>query len=411
MSSSYQRYNEVLRDESGNAVADATVYVYVGDSMDHAALYDGAGDPVTNPVSTDSAGRIINDTESADANDAIGFRAKGGRYRIEGTANGESVGPIPDILIGNVQQYDQGTGDTEVPTNADVADTIATVPTATDGGTDEYTVTLGRTYSAGEKASINIDSANTTTTPTLNGDVCTTKDGSALWPDALSGVHRFQLGSSSWKVLDPNPSQQRDLARAATDTARGDVKVLDEDDFASDSADHVPTQQSVKAYTDEGDPTPQTAVDATNSGANDLTEIDFTGIKAGANRIIISLDGLSLSGSDQLLIQIGDSGGVETSGYTSISIALNDSGGAAGSTSAAGFIVRSNSTSTAFRGAITLVRLSGNTWVASYILGKTTTEISTGGGDKSLSGELDRVRLTVTGTNTFDGGNINLLVE
>jgi hypothetical protein len=35
-----------------------------------------------------------------------------------------------------------------------------------------------------------------------------------------------------------------------------------------------------------------------------------------------------------------------------------------------------------------------------------------GGGDKTLSGTLDRIRITTTnGTDTFDAGSINILYE
>lgn len=52
---------------------------------------------------------------------------------------------------------------------------------------------------------------------------------------------------------------------------------------------------------------------ATTSGI----AVDFTGVSSTANCITVAFEGVSLSGTDDLLVQIGDSGGVETTGYLS----------------------------------------------------------------------------------------------
>lgn len=96
-----------------------------------------------------------------------------------------------------------------VPTNAYIG---SFVPDILDGGTDAYTVSAGRAVGTGETFTGDVGSANTTTTPTLDNTdgasgalTVTTRDGSALWAGALSGVHTFQKAASSWKVRDPNP--------------------------------------------------------------------------------------------------------------------------------------------------------------------------------------------------------------
>jgi hypothetical protein len=63
-------------------------------------------------------------------------------------------------------------------------------------------------------------------------------------------------------------------------------------------------------------------------------------------------------------------------------------------------------------GIIEIVNVSGNIWVA-YHAGKiSTTNIVSGGGSKTLSDTLDRVRLTtVGGTDTFDAGSVNIMYE
>ena len=52
------------------------------------------------------------------------------------------------------------------------------------------------------------------------------------------------------------------------------------------------------------------------------------------------------------------------------------------------------------------------TWVESHAIGGTGSWTSHGGGGVTLSGTLDRVRITtVNGTDTFDAGSINILYE
>ena len=48
---------------------------------------------------------------------------------------------------------------------------------------------------------------------------------------------------------------------------------------------------------------------------NFTTSADFTSIPSWVRRITLIFSDISLSGSDNLLIQIGDSGGLETTGY------------------------------------------------------------------------------------------------
>ena len=141
------------------------------------------------------------------------------------------------------------------------------------------------------------------------------------------------------------------------------------------------------------------------------TSIDFTGIPAGVKQIVISFNNVSTSGTSQKLIQIGDSGGIETTGYSSRStsiIGLTQ----AGTGTASGFLIYSILASTELSGSITLTLLNATTFnfqstgtFSDYNEGA---QFFTSGG-KSLSATLDRVRITtVNGTDTFDNGEINI---
>lgn len=157
-----------------------------------------------------------------------------------------------------------------------------------------------------------------------------------------------------------------------------------------------------KAETDARDlvlGTPQ----VTTSG----TTKDFT-ISAGAKQITLSLDGVSLSGTDSLLVQLGDAGGIETSGYTSESVRVDGSPNVA--TSTAGFIIRAVDAAALQSGSLilTLVDASTFTWSATGSFGiEGASVVTITSGSKSLSAELTTVRLAATGANTLDAGKAN----
>jgi hypothetical protein len=146
------------------------------------------------------------------------------------------------------------------------------------------------------------------------------------------------------------------------------------------------------------------------------TSIDFTSLPAWVNRITVMFQGLSAAGSNsRLLIQIGDSGGIENTGYTSTGAYTNGSAGASNSETT-GYVLDNGGgqpanfvTGTAV---ITLLDPSTNLWVATHMAELTGGYLVFGGGRKTLSGTLDRVRITsVNGTNTFDAGSINIMYE
>ena len=146
---------------------------------------------------------------------------------------------------------------------------------------------------------------------------------------------------------------------------------------------------------------------ATTSG----TSIDFTGIPAGVKQIVISFNGVSTNGTSGKIIQIGDSGGIETTGYSSASGSII-AAVCASNGSTVGFYFHSMLSAHILHGSIifTLENSSNFSWVAQGILVDRVNEsVFSSAGSKSLSATLDRVRITtVTGTDTFDAGEINI---
>ena len=148
------------------------------------------------------------------------------------------------------------------------------------------------------------------------------------------------------------------------------------------------------------------------------TSIDFTGIPSWAKRITVMFNGVSTNSTSLPQVQIGTSGGIQTSGYTGTTSGLANSSGVSENLSA-GFLLAvlgSWSAPLSINGKIDLVLLDASTgiWACSGVVGYTggVTICIMIGGVKTLSGTLDRIRLTtVNGTDTFDAGSINIMYE
>jgi len=143
------------------------------------------------------------------------------------------------------------------------------------------------------------------------------------------------------------------------------------------------------------------------------TSIDFTGIPSWVKRVTLMLNGVSqdASSTGMLLIQIGDSGGIETTGYSGTGTRL--SGGVSSSTAYTnGLGTNLGAVAAFFSGHVIFTNVSGNIWAGSSVLGGSDTSTSLGGTTKTLSSTLDRVRLTTTtGTDIFDAGSVNIFYE
>lgn len=155
-------------------------------------------------------------------------------------------------------------------------------------------------------------------------------------------------------------------------------------------------------------PIVRSTVIASTSG----TSIDFTSIPSWVRRITVMFQGVSLSGTENMLVQIGPSGAVETTSY--ISSSTQTTGGAGGTASStSGFIVRCAGAANLCYGHLIITNITSNTWISSHTLSADGTFSGMfGGGTKALaSGPLARLSITRTGTNTFDAGSINIMYE
>ena len=143
------------------------------------------------------------------------------------------------------------------------------------------------------------------------------------------------------------------------------------------------------------------------------TSIDFTGIPSWTKRITVMFSGVSTNGTSNYILQLGDSGGIETTGYLGSAGNIQNAASSSTANYTTGFGVFSNSAASVLHGAFVVSFMGSNLWVASGVFGFSSAAVPAfGGGSKTLSDTLDRVRITtVNGTDTFDAGTINIQYE
>lgn len=146
------------------------------------------------------------------------------------------------------------------------------------------------------------------------------------------------------------------------------------------------------------------------------TSIDFTSIPSWVRRVTVMFSGVSTSGSSAVQIQIG-SGSVTTSGYISRSGFAGSTNAAGSGSLSSGHGIDGTGTGAGWLryGSCRIENISGNGWIFSHSMGLESSGapyLLAGGGNVTLGGTLDRVRITtVNGTDTFDAGSINILYE
>ncbi len=201
------------------------------------------------------------------------------------------------------------------------------------------------------------------------------------------------------------------LKQDATDTSTGAVELLT-------TAEHTAGTDTTRALTSAVARAANIVLDTAKTTTSG-TSIDFTDIPSWVKRITVMWSGISTNGTSTILIQIGDSGGIENTGYAGGLYYTFDGGTNNVSNPTAGFSIQQNNASgNTYHGQATLSLLNPltNTWALSGLSSPTTSStnarISLSTGTKSLSATLNSVRITTAGgSDTFDAGSINIMYE
>jgi hypothetical protein len=142
------------------------------------------------------------------------------------------------------------------------------------------------------------------------------------------------------------------------------------------------------------------------------TSVDFTGIPSWVKRITVMFSGVSLNSTADILVQLGDSGGIESTGYLGGGAYAANGNAVVGANYTTGFGLKVGAAAGIIYGHMVITNISGNIWVASSSGGFSNAAASfSNGGNKTLSDVLTQIRITSTSTDTFDAGTINILYE
>ena len=153
---------------------------------------------------------------------------------------------------------------------------------------------------------------------------------------------------------------------------------------------------------------------ATSQATTSGTAIDFTGIPSWVKKITVMFDNVSLNGASEILVQLGDSGGIENTVYNASGVRFTASAVSA-STTNSGFPIKTADATYNASGSIilSLMDASTNKWACQGVLSGNAAVINyIVAGTKSLSSTLDRVRIASSnGTDPFDTGIVNIQYE
>lgn len=132
-------------------------------------------------------------------------------------------------------------------------------------------------------------------------------------------------------------------------------------------------------------------------------------IPSGVTEIEVTFLSVGTTGNDGILIQMGSSGTPETTGYVSSSSSTAATFASA-SSATNGFVIVKANAGYEVTGLMNFRLFDGTTWVSNHSAGNSVAAAIgiVGGGSKTLSVEIDVLRLTSTGANSFDGGQFKV---
>jgi hypothetical protein len=257
------------------------------------------------------------------------------------------------------------------------------------------TVTKGKTFASGEvvtplKLHEMVDAA--TVTAIVNADISAT---AAIAASKLASTLDL---SSNTVTLPSGCVAATNITSNAVEEAKIAANAVTSGKIASGAVTPSKLSQPLTLMTSQ----------ASTSGS----AIDFTGIPSWVNRITVMFDEVSTDSTTSLVVQLGDSGGIETSGYNGGGARISTST-CAGTSFTNGFGFNGpNGFGADACGSLTITRMTGNTWAAFGAIGTVASAafVSFASGTKTLSSTLDRVRVTCS-SGSFDKGTINVMYE
>lgn len=243
----------------------------------------------------------------------------------------------------------------------------------------------------------------------------TTSTGSAIFPTGttaqrdgspLTGYTRFNTTLGSLEFYSGSGWQTYSPPADASTTVKGLVEL-------ATNAETQTGTDTTRAITPAAMVTAKIQLGTAGGGGGGSTSFDFASIPSWVKRVTVMFSGISTTGTSSLLVQIGQSGSVETSGYLGSGSTVGDGISPVNSFYTTGFGIRQIAAGQVSHGVMTLQLLDGNTWAAQAIFSRSdVASVLVSSGSKTLAGVLGRVRITtIGGTDTFDAGTVNISYE
>jgi len=326
-----------------------------------------------------------------------------------------TAGTYTNANISETLSYGTATGTRLVSTNATITTgtiTTGVIPNLTAGTTTSTAATI-------TSGTITNLASTTGTIATLNsttGTIATLVASAGTFAGSLVNVTAGTIGNFSTTLAGDFTISQGTGTLGTTAVTAGSYGSVTAIPFITVDAKGRITSATTGTFSStpaDGSITPAKLSQPFTSGtvvaSTGGTAIDFTGIPNWVKEVTVSFSEVSTDGASNYLFQLGDSGGIEDSGYNACG-----SNYVAVTTSTSGFPFHNNSSTFAQGGFIKFANLSGNTWAGNGNFGQIAGggQVISIGGNKTLSGVLDRVRITtVNGIDTFDNGTINIMYE
>jgi len=224
----------------------------------------------------------------------------------------------------------------------------------------------------------------------------------------------------SWNEMDDNFDRFEQLATAMIDTTAPAAQTTANAALPKAGG----TMTGVINYATAQPRLVQTATAVATSG----TTVLFAGIPSWATRVSLAFTAVSVAptgAAGPLILRLGTSASIEATGYFGCAGTINGSSAATCSHDPADAAAKginligvaasyATGADTVLSGEVILSLLapSTNTWASRGVMAFTnTTQMSMTAGTKSLAGALDRLQLTCSTGNSFEGGKLSVLYE
>ncbi len=396
-------------DENGLPVAAARATFFASGTNTLIDVFDADGALLTNPVIADGNG-VLPQTFVDPSAKVVLSKPSGAiiatldpvaaSVRSGAAASSISFAPTPNIPFSTVQAAMEGV-DASLRAIVSGAGIGLTADASLIGSIDATTIPSGEYRFDGTTTGTFPSGVTAATTGQIDvGRQSATQATMSLRPANSTFTYERQMVGGTWGAW-------REIISVPNPTARGDLALRGASAWTRLAVGGAMAGLRVNVAGTEPEWTGPGPVVGTVATPTTSTPVAFTGVPAGTTRMTLTFNALSLAGTDNLLIQLGDAGGFETTGYTGGTRIVDT---ASNVTSTSGFAVAAGNAGYGFTGTVEIVKHTGNVWVFTATGFESLTNFSSivGGGAKTLSDVLTQVRVTTTGTDAFDGGTVNI---